>query len=514
MTATAPGAGRDHGLVDIAIIGGGINGAGIARDAAGRGLKVLLCEKDDFAEGTSSRSGKLVHGGLRYLEYYEFRLVREALIEREVLLASAPHIIRPLRFVLPHSPEQRPAWLVRTGLFFYDHLGGRKRLPASRGLNLAQAVEGAPLRPEFRRGFEYSDCWVDDARLVILNLIAAAQKSAVILPRTRAVSARRDGDVWQLEMQGTDGSLHLVRARALVNAAGPWVQDVVQGVTGLNSAHNVRLVKGSHIVVPKFWNGPQAYLLQNEDRRVIFVNPYENDLALIGTTDIAYEGRAEDVAIDDGEVVYLLRVLARYFREPPRDNDIVHTFSGVRPLYDDNAENPSAVTRDYVFEVHGTSDAPPLLSIFGGKITTYRRLAEQALDRLQPWFRKMPSAWTAGQPLPGGDIGGPFDGFVTALAVDYQGLPRDLIQHYARLYGARARELLKSIRNKSDLGRHFGGRFYERELSYLQETEWATTAGDILERRTKHGLHLTPAQRDAFEDFIGGRKACAGPRIA
>jgi len=291
MTATAPGAGRDHGLVDIAVIGGGINGAGIARDAAGRGLKVLLCEKDDFAEGTSSRSGKLVHGGLRYLEYYEFRLVREALIEREVLLASAPHIIWPLRFVLPHSPEQRPAWLVRTGLFFYDHLGGRKRLPASRGLNLAQAAEGAPLRPEFRRGFEYSDCWVDDARLVILNLIAAAQKGARILPRTRAVRARRDGDVWQLEMQGADGNLHLVRARALVNAAGPWVQDVVQGVTGLNSAHNVRLVKGSHLVVPKFWSGPHAYLLQNEDRRVIFVNPYEGDLALIGTTDIPYEGR-------------------------------------------------------------------------------------------------------------------------------------------------------------------------------------------------------------------------------
>ena len=306
MTRTSPGRRCDHGLVDIAVIGGGINGAGIARDAAGRGLKVLLCEKDDFAEGTSSRSGKLVHGGLRYLEYYEFRLVREALIEREVLLASAPHIIWPMRFVLPHSPEQRPAWLLRTGLFLYDHLGGRKQLPPSRSLDLSRAPEGAPLRPEFCRGFEYSDCWVDDARLVVLNLIDASRKGARILPRTRAVSVRRADGKWLIEMHSQDGSAHLVRAHAVVNAAGPWVQEVVQGVTGLKSAHNVRLVKGSHVVVPKFWSGPHAYLLQNEDRRVIFVNPYEGNLALIGTTDIAYHGRAEDVSIDESEISYLL----------------------------------------------------------------------------------------------------------------------------------------------------------------------------------------------------------------
>ena len=318
MTGAAPVAGRDHGLVDIAVIGGGINGAGIARDAAGRGLKVLLCEKDDFAEGTSSRSGKLVHGGLRYLEYYEFRLVREALIEREVLLASAPHIIWPMRFVLPHSPEQRPAWLVRTGLFLYDHLGGRKQLPPSRGLDLAQAPEGAPLRAEFRRGFEYSDCWVDDARLVILNLIDAAQRGARSC-RARARCARAGtATSGGSRCRATTATAQVVRARALVNAAGPWVQDVVQGVAGLNSAHSVRLVKGSHIVVPKFWSGPQAYLLQNTDRRVIFVNPYEDDLALIGTTDIPYRGRAEDVAIDEGEIDYLLSVLRRYFRTPPQ----------------------------------------------------------------------------------------------------------------------------------------------------------------------------------------------------
>src|SRR6266702_599103 len=331
---TGAAAARDHGLVDIAVIGGGINGAGIARDAAGRGLKVLLCEKGDLAEGTSSRSGKLVHGGLRYLEYCEFRLVREALIERAVLLASAPHIIWPMRFVLPHSPEQRPAWLVRAGLFLYDHLGGRKRLPPSRSLDLSRTPEGASLRSEFRRGFEYSDCWVDDARLGILNLVDAARYGARVLPRTRAVRARRAGDRWQLEMQNEDGGAQVVRARALVNAAGPWVQDIVRGVAGLNSAHNVRLVKGSHVVVANFLSGPHAYLLQNDDRRVIFVNPYGNDLALIGTTDISYAGRAEDVAIDDAEIAYLLQVLRRYFRNAPQAHDIVHAFSGVRPLYD------------------------------------------------------------------------------------------------------------------------------------------------------------------------------------
>jgi glycerol-3-phosphate dehydrogenase len=491
MTETAPGTGRDHGLVDIAVIGGGINGAGIARDAAGRGLKVLLCEKGDFAEGTSSRSGKLVHGGLRYLEYYEFRLVREALIEREVLLASAPHIIWPMRFVLPHSREQRPAWLVRTGLFFYDHLGGRKRLPPSHGLDLSHAPEGAPLRPEFRRGFEYSDCWVDDARLVILNLIDASRNGARVMPRTRAVRARRAGDRWQLEMQGEDGGAQVVQARALVNAAGPWVQD------------NVRLVKGSHVVVPKFWSGPHAYLLQNDDRRVIFVNPYGENLALIGTTDIPYDGRAEDVAIDDAEVAYLLQVMRRYFRNPPQDHDIAHAFSGVRPLYDDSAENPSAVTRDYVFEVDGTSELPPLLSIFGGKITTYRRLAEHALRRLLAWFPTMSPAWTADKPLPGGDIPGTFGDFAAELERDYPGLPPTLVYHCARLYGTRARELLGSARTCADLGRHFGGNFYEREASYLRETEWAVRAADFLNRRTKHGLLLTPAQRIAFEDSIG-----------
>jgi D-erythritol 1-phosphate dehydrogenase len=503
MTGAASAAAKDHGLVDIAVIGGGINGAGIARDAAGRGLKVLLCEKGDLAEGTSSRSGKLVHGGLRYLEYYEFRLVREALIEREVLLASAPHIIWPLRFVLPHSPGERPAWLVRAGLFLYDHLGGRKKLPASRSLDLWLAPEGAPLRPEFRRAFEYSDCWVDDARLVVLNLVDAAHLGAIVLPRTRATRAQRVGATWQLEMQGEDGLVHVAHARALVNAAGPWVEDVLRHVTGLSSSHSVRLVKGSHIVVPKFWAGSHAYLFQNDDRRVIFVNPYQGDLALIGTTDIPYEGRADDVTIDGTEVHYLLRALSRYLRTPPQDCDVVHAFSGVRPLYDDSSDDPSAVTRDYVLEIHGAPEIPPALSIFGGKITTYRKLAEHALQRLMPWFPRLAPAWTAGARLPGGDIPGAFEDFVVDLQREYPGLPATLIRHCARLYGTRARELLGPARIGSDLGRHFGGDLYEREAHYLRETEWATHAADVLDRRTKHGLHLTSCQRAAFEDSIG-----------
>jgi glycerol-3-phosphate dehydrogenase len=502
MKGAAPAAGRDHGQVDIAVIGGGINGAGIARDAAGRGLKVLLCEKDDFGEGTSSRSGKLVHGGLRYLEYYEFRLVREALIEREVLLASAPHIIWPMRFVLPHSPEQRPAWLVRAGLFLYDHLGGRKQLAPSRGLDLARCPEGKPLLAEFRRGFEYSDCWVDDARLVILNLIDAARNGASVLPRTRALRAQRINGSWLLEMQAADGRMHVVRARVLVNAAGPWVQDVASGVAGSNSAHSVRHVKGSHLVVPKFWDGPHAYLLQNDDRRVIFVNPYGDKFALIGTTDIPYDGRAEDVAIDEAESGYLLRVLRRYFQTPPQARDIIHAFSGVRPLYDDNAKNPSAVTRDYVFEVEGSGSVPPLLSIFGGKITTYRKLAEHALQRLLPWFPKMQPSWTATKPLPGGDITS-FADFSADLARDYSGLPQDLVHHYARLYGTRARQLLGSARSRADLGQHFGANFFEREASFLRDTEWAVRAADFLDRRTKHGLRLTPAERLIFQASFG-----------
>ncbi|WP_395662266.1 glycerol-3-phosphate dehydrogenase, partial [Aestuariivirga sp.] len=302
--------------VDLVVIGGGINGAGIARDAAGRGLSVILCEKDDLAQGTSSRSGKLIHGGLRYLEYYEFRLVREALIEREVLLNAAPHIVWPMRFVLPHSPEQRPAWLVRLGLFLYDHLGGRKRLPGCRNIDLRRDPEGKPIRGDYTRAFEYSDCWVDDARLVSLNAIDAKERGAMVMTRTAATAARRAGGQWEVEFTAADGTRSKVQARVIANAAGPWVESVINAVAGSNSPRRVRLVKGSHIIVPKFWEGPQAYLFQNNDKRVIFVNPYEGGMALIGTTDIPYEGRADDVAIEEREVTYLLAAVNRYLKTP------------------------------------------------------------------------------------------------------------------------------------------------------------------------------------------------------
>ena len=491
---------------DLLVVGGGVNGAGIARDAAGRGLRTLLVEKDDLAEGTSSRSGKLVHGGLRYLEYYEFRLVREALIEREVLLRAAPHIIWPMRFVLPHSAEQRPRWLVRLGLFLYDHLGGRERLPGTRSLDLSRDPEGAPIRADYRSAFAYSDCWVDDARLVVLNAVDAARRGATVLTRTALIGARRAGGLWQADIQvrGT-GERRTIAARALVNAAGPWVEDVVRK-SGANSARRVRLVKGSHLVVRKFWDGPQAYLLQNDDKRVIFVNPYEGELALIGTTDIPFEGKAEDVAIDDDEIVYLLRVLNRYFKREICPQDIVHAFSGVRPLFDDAAENASAVTRDYVFEVEPEKPEPragraPLLSVFGGKITTYRKLAEQALDRLAPFFPGLKGAWTAGACLPGGDIpDADFELLRADLAKRYPDLPERLRTHYGRLYGSLAATILADARTPDDLGRHHGGDLYEREVEHLVAAEWAQEPDDILWRRTKHGLHLDAEERAAFAE--------------
>ncbi|MFO1068783.1 MAG: glycerol-3-phosphate dehydrogenase [Geminicoccaceae bacterium] len=491
-------------VLDVLVVGGGVNGAGIARDAAGRGLKVLLCEKDDLAQGTSSRSGKLVHGGLRYLEYYEFRLVREALIEREVLLRAAPHIIWPMRFVLPHSPEQRPAWLIRLGLFLYDHLGGRKRLPPTRALDLRRDPEGRPIREQFTKAFEYSDCWVDDSRLVVLNALDAAERGAEVLVRTACVSARRENGHWRAELaDAVTGERRTVLAKVLVNAAGPWVEKVLGNVAGVNSARNVRLVKGSHLVLRKWWDGPQAYLLQNTDKRVIFVNPYEGDLALIGTTDIPYEGAPDDVTADDNEVAYLLGVLNRYFKVELRPEDVLYRFSGVRPLYDDSAANPSAVTRDYVFDVDGGDGRAPILSIFGGKITTYRKLAEHALERLKPFLPHMRAAWTAGTVLPGGDMpDADADRFLARLRTERPWLTEELAGHYTRLYGTRLDRVLGDARGIADLGRHFGGLLYEREARYLLASEWAASAEDILERRTKHARHLTPEQARAFARWL------------
>lgn len=500
--------------VDLLVIGGGINGVGIARDAAGRGLKVLLVEKGDLGEGTSSRSGKYIHGGLRYLEYYEFRLVREALIEREVLLNAAPHIIWPMRMVIPHSPEQRPAWLIRLGLFLYDHLGGLGRLPGTRALDLRRDAEGRHIRKAFTKAFAYSDCWVDDARLVVLNAIDAAERGAVILPRTAFVGARREGATWNVDLESAQGRRRVVRAHCLVNAAGPWVEKAIERIEQVRSTRRVRLVKGSHIILPKFWEGPQAYVLQHTDKRIIFVNPYEDDLALIGTTDIPFDGQPEDVAIDASEIDYLFGIIERYFKVGLRREDVLHAYSGVRPLYDDDAANPSAVTRDYVFDIdqgdgkvtsasstdadsrgERKGDAPPLLSVFGGKITTYRKLAEHAMEKLRPFFPGMGKAWTREANLPGGDMR---DADAVLHLEDvmraYPWLPRKLARHYARLYGTRIERLLDGATGMDGLGRHFGGLLHEAEVRYLLRAEWAETAEDILFRRTKHHLHLTETE--------------------
>lgn len=506
-----PETGSEIGLeIDLFVVGGGVNGAGIARDAAGRGLSVVLCEKDDLAQGTSSRSGKLVHGGLRYLEYYEFRLVREALIEREVLLAGAPHIIWPMRFVLPHSPLDRPAWLIRLGLFLYDHLGGRRKLPGTRSLNLSTAPEGAPLQARYTKGFEYSDCWVDDARLVLLNALDAHERGATVLTRTRCTRARREGGAWHVETTDTlTGAKRAFRAKALVNAGGPWVSEIVGGVTGSNSARRVRLVKGSHLIVPKFWDGPQAYLVQNHDKRVIFINPYESDKALIGTTDIPYEGDQETVTADEAEIEYLVAAVNRYFETPLTRADVIETFSGVRPLLDDEAENPSAVTRDYTFDLDATQGLP-LLSVFGGKITTFRKLAEHAIEKLEPFFPAMGKGWTRGGTLPGGDMpDADFDAFLQGFRAERPWLPAPLATHYARLYGTRAAVLLDGATSVDDLGQRFGPLLYAAEAHYLRGHEWARTAEDVLRRRTKHALTMNEGERAAFARWFERDEAVA-----
>ncbi|MEK9703969.1 MAG: glycerol-3-phosphate dehydrogenase [Deltaproteobacteria bacterium] len=499
---------KDIGFYDLLVIGGGVNGAGAARDAAGRGLKVALCEKGDLGEGTSSRSGKLIHGGLRYLEYYEFRLVREALIEREVLLRNAPHIVWPMRFVLPHSPEQRPAWLIRLGLFLYDNLGGREKLASTRMLRLHQAPEGECIKQDYRIAFEYSDCWVDDARLVVLNALDAKERGASVLTRTSFVGAERKEDHWQVELQNTiTGEKYQLTSKAILNTAGPWVRDVIQNVQQLETKRNIRLVKGSHIVLKKFWEGNQAYLLQNDDKRVIFCNPYEGDLCLIGTTDIPYDGRSEDVAIDQSEIDYLLRVINRYFKKQLQPQDVVHSFSGVRPLYDDDAENPSAVTRDYVFELDAPNQQLPVLSLFGGKITAFRQISEHALEKLKPFFPQMKPAWTDASPLPGGDLPrADFYSFQLELQKKFPWMDSALAKHYGRLYGTRCLDFLEGMKGAQDLGIHFGGQFYEREAQHLIEIEWAQTTEDILSRRTKHGLHLSKTEQDHFSEWLNKTK--------
>jgi glycerol-3-phosphate dehydrogenase len=485
------GAGSD--IVDLLIVGGGINGAGIARDAVGRGLRVLLVEQDDLARATSSASTKLIHGGLRYLEHYEFRLVREALIEREVLLRLAPHIIWPLTFVLPHEAALRPAWMVRIGLFLYDHLGGREKLPGSRGLDLRDDSVGKPLQPAFTKGFSYADCWVDDARLVVLNALDARERGARILTRTRCLAARRESGLWHATIE--DQATHekqAVQARGLVNATGPWVASFLDGALGLRRPQRLRLVKGSHIVVRKLFEGPQAYILQNTDRRIVFAIPYERNYTLIGTTDVSYEGDPVKVAILPEEITYLCGVINTHFVKQIAPADVIWTYAGVRPLCDDEAADASAVTRDYVLELDNGS--PPLLSVFGGKITTYRKLAEHALGKLKPYFPQSCAPWTHAAPLPGGDIAhGDFETFLTVLNQRWPWLPRELGLRYARAYGTRIERVLGGAHGIKDLGRHFGDDLYSREVEYLVEQEWAMTAEDVLWRRSKLGLHLASA---------------------
>ena len=510
--------------VDLFVIGGGINGCGIARDASGRGLTVVLAEQGDLAQATSSASTKLFHGGLRYLEYFEFRLVREALEERETLLVAMPHISWPMRFVLPYHPDmrfegetptgkvmarlmpwmrgRRPAWLIRLGLFMYDTLGGRKILPATRTLDLTTDPAGAPLQKRFTRAYEYSDCWVEDSKLVSLNARDAALRGAVILTRTRVVSAVREGDLWRVTTEGPQGAATYT-ARALVNAGGPWVEDIIRNVARINSAEGVRLVRGSHIVTRKLYDHDRCYFFQGSDGRIIFAIPYEQDFTLIGTTDNDHKGPPSAAVCTDEERDYLLTFASQYFAKPVTRDDVVWTYSGVRPLYNDGATSATAATRDYVLSLDQTG--APLLNVFGGKITTYRRLAEGALAKLNPFFPAAKPAWTARVPLPGGNF--PHTG-VAALTQELQTRFPFLGPYWAarliRAYGTEAATLLGSATTAADLGQDFGATLTEAEVRWLMTHEFAVAAADVVWRRTKLGLRLSAAQIAQLEVFMSG----------
>ena len=492
---------------DLAIIGGGINGCGIARDAAGRGLSVVLCDQGDLAGATSSASTKLIHGGLRYLEFYEFRLVREALIEREVLLKSAPHIIWPLRFILPHHRGLRPWPIIRLGLFFYDHLGGRHILPSTRSIDLSRDPAGKKLKPVYRRAFEYSDCWVEDARLVVLTARDAADRGADIRPRTKCVTARRADGRWQLTMEDQrTGDRFDLSAQCLVNAGGPWASNVISEVAGLDLPARIRMVKGSHIVVDRVFDHDRAYIFQNADGRICFAIPYEGDYTLIGTTDEDFEGDPGSAAISDQETDYLLGAVSQYLEEPITRDAIRWTYSGVRPLYDDGASKAQEATRDYVLALDAPAGEAPLLSVFGGKITTFRRLAEQALEQLSATFPHMRAAWTKTATLPGGDLRvDSFEEWATNLARQYAGLDAGLVHRLCRAYGTRVPILLSGVSAPEDLGHDFGGGLTECEVDYLIDNEWAETAEDILWRRSKLGLRVSPQQSNALDDYIRTR---------
>lgn len=484
---------------DVLVVGGGINGAGIARDLAGRGHSVVLCEKDDLASHTSSSSTKLIHGGLRYLEYFEFALVRKALAEREVLLKSAPHIMRPLRFVMPHDASMRPAWMVRAGLFLYDHLARREVLPASGSIDLRTHAAGVPLKKSLRKGFVYSDGWVDDARLVVLNAIDAAERGATVLTRCACIDARREPSHWSATLRSANGSLSVLEVRALVNATGPWAAQFLAENAHAPQPKALRLVKGSHIVVRRLFEHDHAYLLQSPDKRIIFAIPYEGDFTLIGTTDVEHRGAIGDARIEPTEIDYLCEQVSRYFERPVVPADVVWSYAGVRPLLDDESGDPSAVTRDYALELD--TQQAPLLSVWGGKITTFRKLAEEAADLLAAPLGAKRGAWTAGVSLPGGDLGAwigaaqrpdtDFERFVQALGLRHPALPDSLRRRWARAYGSRIERMLDG----GDLGPEVAPGLHETELHYLHRHEWARGADDVLWRRSKLGLHYSAAER-------------------
>jgi glycerol-3-phosphate dehydrogenase len=492
--------GKGGNAYDLIVVGAGINGAGIARDAAGRGLKVLAVEKDDIAAATSQWSTKLIHGGLRYLEYYEFRLVRESLSEREVVLRQAPHLVQPLQFVLPHEPHLRPAWMIRAGLFMYDHLSQRTTLPGSFSVDLRTSKWGAGLKSNFERGFVYADAQVDDARLVLANAMSAREHGADIRVRTKLVGARRENGLWRATLESRGGVRSDVEGKVIANAGGPWVKAIRDTLGATPSPDNVRHVKGSHIVVPRVHAERHAYILQNRDNRIVFVIPFDERYSLIGTTDIAVAD-FEHPQISVDETRYLLELANSYLATPLSAKDVVWAFSGVRPLYDDGQSDPSAITRDYVLKLD--DDGAPLLSVYGGKITTYRRLAEHVLEELRPFLPSMRPAWTSGAALPGGDLPqGGIDAWVGDLERRYPGLPAEVVRGVARRHGSLATAVLDNARTPGDLGPDFGSGLTAREVDYMLRAEWAHTADDVLWRRSKCGLGMNEAARARVAAYV------------
>lgn len=485
-------------IYDMVVIGGGINGVGIACDAAGRGLSVLLCEKDDLASHTSSASSKLIHGGLRYLEHKEFRLVREALAEREVLLKKAPHIIRPMRFIMPHEPHLRPAWLIRTGLFFYDYLGKREQLAGSNGIEFD--VEVSPLAPRFTRGFEYSDCAVDDARLVVLNAIQAREYGAQVLTRTECLNAYSKAGIWQVCLKNAKG-LQNVQAKVLVNAAGPWVADFIKQGLKQESPYGIRLIQGSHIIVAKLFEGDKAFIMQNDDHRIVFAIPYLEQYTLIGTTDREYQADPNRVEISQEEIDYLLDVSNDHFKTQLTQTDIISTYSGVRPLCDDESDNPAAVTRDYTLALTDVEGAA-LLSIFGGKLTTYRKLAEAALDQLKTVFHHRSKPWTADATLPGAENLESIEQLIVEIQQKVRGVSSSLASRWAHAYGTRVWILLNHLTSINELGQNFGHGLYAQEVDYLVEQEWVRSSEDILQRRTKLYLQFSASEVDVLDEYL------------